>query len=124
MPAIRISQASRGVIVLRKKDGGVRAVHRILVEELVHRLQEEFSLFAGEGKLAAQVCLKIRHQQRGGNPLAGDIADQQSEPPLSQRKEIIVIAADMTSLNADASVVERLQGRKRLREEPRLHLFR
>src|SRR6266849_1124776 len=49
---------------------------------------------------------------------AGNITDHQPEPLAAEIEEVIVIAADLASLDADTRVLERGQGRKRLREEP------
>src|SRR5271163_494291 len=81
-------------------------------------------VLASEGKLAPEVCLKIGHEKRGGDSLAGDVADQQSEALLSESQKIIVIAADMAGLDTNARVVETGHCRKRLREESGLHLYR
>ena len=41
-----------------------------------------------------------------------------------ERKEVVIIAAHMPRLDADPRVVERLQRRRALRKQPRLHLLR
>jgi hypothetical protein len=53
MPAIRVAQAPRLVVVLGKEERGVGALGRILVKELVHRSQEPFWLVQSDRALAA-----------------------------------------------------------------------
>src|SRR6266568_2123807 len=67
MPAARVAQAPRAVVILGKEEGGVGVVGRILVEELVHRAQEALGLVASARALAAQVRLQIGHQESGGD---------------------------------------------------------
>src|SRR5262249_10952241 len=43
---------------------------------------------------------------------------------LTEVEEIVIVAADLTSLNANTCVVERGKRRQGLREESGLHLFR
>jgi len=41
----------------------------------------------------------------------------------TQIKKIVIVAADLASLNANTSIVECAKGRQRLGKEPCLHLF-
>src|SRR5207249_9259688 len=69
MPAARVAQAPRAVVILGEEEGGVGVVGGILVEELVHRAQEALRVIASARALAAQVRLQIGHQQSGGDSL-------------------------------------------------------
>ena len=77
----------------------------------------------GNDALAAQIRLQIRHQQSAGNSFSGDVAQHQRDPILTQMKEVVVVATDLASLNADARIVECFQGWKGLGEESGLHLL-
>ncbi len=61
MPAIRISQAARRVVIFRKEERGISAVDRIRIKELVHGAQEALRFVQSDGALAAQVRLQISH---------------------------------------------------------------
>ncbi len=109
MPAVCVSQALCGVVVVGEEDRGIGAVDRVLVEEAIHGLQKEQGLFAGEGELAAQVGLQVRHEQRGGDAFSCDVADDEAEALVAQGEKVVVIAADVTGLDAEAGVVEGLE---------------
>ena len=80
-------------------------------------------LVDGDGALAAEIGLKVSHQESGGDAFAGDIADDEAEPAVAELEEIVVVAADLARLDAHARVVEASERRKRLREEARLDLL-
>ena len=42
---------------------------------------------------------------------------------MTQIEKIVVVAADLVSMNANTSIVERAKGRQRLGKEPGLYLF-
>ena len=79
--------------------------------------------FAGEGELAAEVGLEVRHEQRGGDAFAGDVADDEAEAVVAEGEEVVVVAADVTGLDAEAGVVEGLERGQRLGEELGLDLL-
>ena len=112
MPAVGIAQSLRDVVIFGKEDRRIRAVHRVLKEEPVHRLQKTLRLLPRHGKLAAQVGLQVGHQQRGSNSLARDIADEQPDLVFSQSEKIVVVAAHMAGLHARARIIQRPQRRE------------
>jgi hypothetical protein len=59
----------------------------------------------------------------GGDSFACYISDHQCEAPLTQIKEIVVIAAHLAGLDAGACIFEGLYARWALRKEPGLNLF-
>ena len=119
--AIGVAQAARATIVLGEKQRGVGALDRILEEQPVHRLQKSLRMFQRDGALAAQIRLEVGHQQSSRDSLARDVADHQSDAVLAQIQKIVIVAAHLASLDANACVIERAERRQRLREEPRLH---
>ena len=123
MPAIGIAQAAGAVIIFGEEESGVGAVGGIFEKELVDGAQEMLRLIESDGALAAQIRLQIGHQESSGDSFSGNVADHEAEPLAAEIEEIVIIAADLASLDADAGVLERGQGRQRLREEPGLHLF-
>jgi hypothetical protein len=76
------------------------------------------------GTLTAQIRLKIRHQERGRHPLAGDIADDDPQPVAAQAQKVVIIAPDLARLDTESGVLERGGVREPLREQPGLHLSR
>src|SRR2546428_6256990 len=66
MPAIRIPQAPRVVVIFGKEEGGVDVVGRILVKELVHGFEKALRLIQSDRTLAAQIRLQIGHQKSSG----------------------------------------------------------
>src|SRR5882757_8105767 len=122
MAAVGVAEASGGVIVVGEEDGGVGGVGGVLEEETDDGLEEELWLVAGEGELAAEVGLEIGHEQGGGDAFAGDVADDESEPLVAEGEEVVVVAADVAGLDADARVVEGFERRQGLREEAGLDL--
>src|SRR5712664_602714 len=70
MATIGVAQAARGVVILGEEEGGEGAVRRVLAKELVHGTQEALRLVQSDGALAAQIGLKIGHQESGGDSLS------------------------------------------------------
>src|SRR5215831_10411218 len=75
------------------------------------------------GALDPKVGLEIGHQERGSDSLSGNITDDEAVAPSIQVQEVEIIAANLTSLNAGTRVLERPDGRQRLRKEPCLDLL-
>src|ERR1700674_4329470 len=72
--AVRVAQALLVVIVQSEKKRGVGTVDRVLVEQAVHGLEQEFRTIQGQSTLAAQVGLEIGHEKSGGDAFAGNVA--------------------------------------------------
>jgi hypothetical protein len=123
MAAIGVAQAARGVVVFGEEEGGESAVGSVVAKELVHGTQEALGLVEGDGALAAQIGLKIGHQESGGDAFPGDVADDETDTLAAEIQEVIIIATDFASLDAQASIFEGFEWRLRLGEEPGLDLF-
>ena len=123
MAAVGVAEAAAAVVVVGEEDGGVGAVGGVLEEEAVDGLEEELGFVAREGELAAKVGLKIGHEESGGDAFAGDVTDDEAEALVSEGEEVVVVAADVAGLNADAGVIEGVEGGEGLREEAGLDLF-
>ena len=123
MAAIGIAQAAGGNVVFGKKKGGERAVGSVLAEKLIDGLQEELELIQGDGGLAAKVGLEIGHEKGRRDAFAGNVADDQAETAGAEVEEVVVVAADLAGLKADAGVVESWDGRKSLGKKASLDLF-
>src|SRR5947209_15798835 len=121
--AIRKSQAASLVVVFGKEQRRVGRVRRILMENVVHGSQQMLRAVQGPRALDPQIRLKIRHQERRGNALAGDVADHQPETLSAQVQEIVVIAPTLAGLDACTRIFERSNQGWMLREEPGLNLF-
>ena len=122
MAAVDVADAARGVVEFREEQRGEGSVGSIFAEELIDGAEQP-AWIDGHGALAAEIRLQVGHEQRGGNAFARDVADDQAKTLFAQMQEIVVIAADMASLAASTGKLQRWQGGKRLREEPRLNLF-
>src|SRR5579863_7132681 len=114
MPAIGVAQASRSIVIFGEEEGRISAIGRILVKKLVHGAQKTLRLIESDRALAAQIRLQIGHQKGGGDSLSGDIADHQSKPLAAQIQKVVIVAAHLASLNADAGVLEGGERRERL----------
>src|SRR6516162_1514550 len=90
MPTIGVAQLSRRVVVVGKEKRRIGTVAGVVVEDAVYRSEQYLRPIEGQGRLASQAGLQIRHQQSGGDPLAGNIADDQRQPlrPEIQKVEI------------------------------------
>src|SRR6266851_1113388 len=123
MTAIGVTQATRSVVIFGEEQGGESAVGSVVTEELVDGAQETLRLIQSDGALAAQIGLKVGHQESGGDSFSGDVADHEAEALPAEIEEVVIITADFVSLDADTRVFKCFEGRQSLREEPGLHLF-
>src|SRR6266852_781087 len=130
VPAIRVAQAPRRVVVFDEEEGGEVSGGRVLAEKPIDGLQEPLGLLYGKGGVwaarirgaqVAQVRLKVCHQERCGGSFARDVTDHEAEAVAAEREKIVVIATDGPGLYADAGVFERAEFGLRLRKKPRLH---
>ena len=123
MPAIGVSQAPARIIVFGEKQGGVRAIACVSTEDFVYRPQQIAERRPQQLTMDPKVSLEIRHQQRGGDAFAGNVARDEPETPVANVKEIEVVAADRAGLATGASVVKRDDRREGLGKQPRLDLL-
>src|SRR5271169_4666234 len=110
MPAIGVAQASRLIVVFREEERGVCAIGRVFTEEPVDRPQKPFGFFDCHRALAAQIGLKIGHEEGGRDPLAGDVADHQAQPLPPESEKVEVITTDLAGLKASSRVIQGFQG--------------
>src|SRR5260370_28802903 len=123
MAAIRIAQAAGGVIVFGEEESGKGAVGSVVAEELVDGAKEALGLVEGDGALAAQIGLKIGHQESGGDTFPGDVADDETDTLAAEIQEVVIITTNFASLDAQAGIFEGFEWRLRLGGEPGLDLF-
>jgi hypothetical protein len=112
--AIRVPQPLCVVVIFGKEESSVGALGRILVEKSVYGLQEapwliqrerrEWAVPVGCGQVA-QVRLQISHQESSSGSLSRDVADDQCEPASAEIKKVVVVAANVASLEAHTGVV-------------------
>lgn len=121
--AIGKAKDARGVIVFSEEERGVGAVGGVFAEELIDRAQQLIGLVPGNGAETAQVGLQVGHQERGGDAFAGDVGDHKAETVLAEVEKVVVIAADLAGLNADAGVFQSGERRQSLREEAGLDVL-
>src|ERR1700730_16407641 len=124
MAAIYVAQALHLVIIFSKEESGVGAFIRVLVKHLIHGPQQVLWPIERDCALTAEIRLQIGHQKSGCDSFPCDVANHQTEAFLTELKEIVVIAADLASLDANTCVFECSNGRQSLREESCLNLFR
>src|SRR5579864_1553648 len=76
-----------------------------------------------ESALATQVGLEVGHEKSGGDPFARDISDDEAELLLAEIEKVEVVAADLSSLQAEPGVFERFGLGMNLRKQARLDLL-
>jgi hypothetical protein len=77
--AIYVTQPLQHVVVFGEKERGVSAGARVFVKELIDGSQELLWLIQSDGALAAQICLEVGHQKRGGDALSCNVANHQTQ---------------------------------------------
>src|SRR6266576_7086324 len=115
MPTAHVAQALRPIVVLGKEQSRVGAVDGVFAEQVVDALQQALQVIHRQSALTAQIGLQVRHQQCPRNALSGYVAQHESESFLPQVEEVVVVSANLASLNAHSGVVESAQWRQRLR---------
>src|SRR6476661_1192621 len=113
MPAIGVAQEPGLVVIFGKEEGSVGARNRIFEKELVDGLQKTAGLIGGDGRAAAEGCLQVGHQQSRGDALSRHVADYDSKPAAAYFEEIVVVAANLAGLDAQARVFEGGEGWER-----------
>src|SRR5579872_2096633 len=74
-------------------------------------------------RLAAQIRLKVGHEQGGGDAFAGNVADDEAEAAPTQIEEVEIIATNLAGLQAQSGIFKGFGFGADLREQARLHLF-
>src|SRR6266550_1899254 len=99
MPTISVAQALCSIVVLGKEERSVSVVGSILVKKLVDRSQESLRLIQCNSALAAKIRLEIRHQEGRRDAFPGNVADYKPDSISAEIKKIVVITADLASLD-------------------------
>src|SRR5713226_8579704 len=102
MAAIGVAEQTSRVVVFGEEKSSEGTVGSVFAESLIHGTQEMVGLLLGDGAEAAQIGLQVGHQERGGDPFAGDVCDDEAEATFAEVEEVVIVAADLTSLDADA----------------------
>src|SRR5258708_1171210 len=123
MAAVGIAQAAGGVVVFGEEEGGECAGGSVVARELVDGAKEALGLVKGDGALAAQIGLKIGHQEGSGDAFSGDVADDETDAVAAEIEEVVIIATDFAGLDAQASIFEGFEWRLRLGKETSLDLL-
>src|ERR1017187_8087282 len=71
----------------------------------------------GVRRLAAEAGLKVRHEERGGDAFAGDVAEHEADVAPGHFEEVVVVAAHFAGGHAVAGIIERFQMAQFAREE-------
>jgi len=116
MAAVGVAQKAGGVIIFGEEKSGEGSVGGVFAEELVDGAQEMVGLLVGHGAEAAQIGLQVGHQKGSGNAFPGNVRDDKTETILAEIEEVVVVAADLAGLDADAGVFQSGERRKCLRE--------
>src|ERR1700740_2944104 len=102
MSSVRVGKRFRVAIVYGVKKRRIAIVGSILKELPIQPLDEfRGAGMAVEHSVAAKRRLKARHQQGGGNSLAADVCEGNTEARRPETDEIVVIAADGASRAAN-----------------------
>ena len=107
-------------MVVGEEKGGERAVGRVLGEELIDGVKEALGLIERNGALAAEIGLQIGHEERGGNSLPGDVADDETETIGAEVEEVVIVAADSARRAAVTRIIETADWRTKLWEKAAL----
>src|SRR6516225_3985106 len=124
MSTIGVAQLSCRVVVVGKEKRRVGTVAGVVVEDAVYRSEQYLRPIEGQGRLASQAGLQIRHQQSGGDPLAGDIADDQRQPLRPEIQKVEIIPPNLPCLQAHTCILDGFQLRLNLGKQPGLDLLR
>jgi hypothetical protein len=120
MAAVDVAEAAGGNVVVGEEKGGEGAVGRVLRKELVDDAKNIFQAIVRDGTLAAEIGLKIGHEESGGDAFAGNVADDEAEAVGAEIEEVVIIAAYGARGITMAGLVERLDRRTGLREKTAL----
>ena len=123
MAAVGVTKTAGGVVVFGEEKRGEGGVSGVVAEELIHRAQEAIGLIERDAALAAEIGLKIGHEQGGGDAFAGNVADDEAEAFSSELQKVVVITADVAGREAVTRKFQSGDRWQRLREETRLDLF-
>src|ERR1700674_874463 len=116
MATVGVAEQAYGVVIFGEEKRGEGAVGGVFAEELIHGAQDMIGLLPGDGAETAKIGLQVGHQERGGDAFAGDVGDDEGEGTLTEVEEVIIVAANLASLDADAAVFESGERREGLRE--------
>jgi len=123
MAAIDVAQSASCVVILGEEECSEGAAGSVLAEESIHGAEEALWLIQRESGLAAKIGLEIGHQESRGDSFSRDVTDDQAEAFSAQIKKIVIVAAHLARLVADARVFERAHAGKSLWKQPGLHLL-
>jgi hypothetical protein len=120
MAAIDVAEAAGGDVVVGEEEGGERAVGSVLREELVDDAKNIFQAIVRDGALAAEIGLKIGHEESCGDAFTGNVGDDEAETVRAEVEEVVVVAADGARGETSAAIVEGLDGGTELGEKAAL----
>src|SRR5262245_624573 len=109
MAAVDEAKPVGPIIVDAEEERRIARGRRADLKQLIDRRQQRWQIGGVHRELAAQLRLKVRHQQRGPQPFSRDVANDKTELPSSEVKEVKVVAANMSRLYAHPRVLERFE---------------
>ena len=77
-----------------------------------------------EGDLHGERRLRHRHDQAGGDAVAGDVADRHRQPSVFERQDVVEVAADLGRRQVDVRELDAVQLRRQLRQDRVLDVAR
>src|SRR3954452_5336387 len=108
MSAIRIPQPPVLIVILCKKQRSIRRVACVRVKQAIDGTEKRLGMRQRIRRLAPQVGLQIRHQQRRRDSLSRYISNHQSESLFPQGEKIEVVSADLARLHASSGIFKSL----------------
>jgi hypothetical protein len=120
MAAIDVAEAARRDVVIGEEESGEGAVGGVLTEELIDGAQETLGLVERDGGLTAEIGLQIRHEESGGDALAGNVGDDEAEAVGAEVEKVVIVATDGACGKAATAIVERMDRGTNLREKAAL----
>ena len=107
-------------VVDAQEERGVTVVGSALEEQLVDGIEEARKIVEGNGVAAAEIGLKIGHQESAGNSLSRNVGENEGKARGTEIEEVVVVTADLARLHARSSIFECGERRTDLREKAEL----
>src|SRR5579859_3734021 len=120
MAAVDVAEAAGRDVVIGEEERGEGPIGSVLREELIDGLQETLGLVERDGALAAEIGLKIGHEESGGDAFAGNVGDDQAEAVGAEIEKVVIVAADGARGEAAATIIERVDRGTELGKETAL----
>ena len=121
MAGVDVAQLARRRVEDADEERRVDRPGRVALDVDVDLARDRVEILA-EREPRAQRRLDVRHEERGADALARDVADEQRDAPVGQREVVEEIAADFPGRHRDALDLGQPEAQRRLRQHVVLNL--